>query len=169
MTHIIKRLKQLSAVALFVLLPGSALAEHPLTYLAGQWSGSGSTSGMQAALEVVWEPALNGRYYSLQIKNQMTAENGQLYHFAGVAYYQAGEGDSLSGVWVDSQGDILPIKARLEGQTLIANWGEADTKHGRSSYHLSPGGVLEIVDEVGTKDGNYKEFGRFKLTKESTP
>ncbi len=140
-----------------------ASAQHPLEYLHGTWQGSGTTSGMASSVRFTWGPSLGGRYTTLQIHNRMAGENDQEYLFEGIGYYQqAAEPDerTLTGVWVDSQGDVLTLRATLNDRTLIAHWGTEGTKQGRSEYRLLPDGTLEAIDSVRNDSGEWQEFGR---------
>jgi hypothetical protein len=167
---------RISVITLLVfsagLLAPSAYAQHPLDYLYGTWEGSGKTSGMASSVRFIWGPALGGRYTSLQIHNRMSGDDGAEYLFEGIGYYQpSGDPDNriLTGVWVDSQGDILWLRATLEDRTLIALWGTEGTKQGRSEYRLLPDGTLEAVDSIRTDAGEWLEFGRALLVRDSDP
>lgn len=145
-----------------------AYAQHPLEYLHGTWEGSGTTSGMASSVRFTWGPALGGRYTTLQIHNRMTGKNDQEYLFEGIGYYQqSAEADDriLTGVWVDSQGDILSLRATLNDRTLIAHWGTESTKQGRSEYRLLPDGTLEAVDSIRNDSDEWQEFGRAQLVR----
>ena len=124
---------------------------------------------MEASLEFEWQSALGGRYSSLSITNRMKTDDGQEFLFQGIAYYQVNEEEIFTGVWVDSQGDIMPIKAKLHDQTLVANWGTLDAKHGRSTYRLMENGQLEVTDEVGNDKGKYSQFGHSVLSRKPEP
>ncbi len=163
---------RISAITLLVfsagLLAPGAYAQHPLDYLHGTWEGSGKTSGMASSVRFIWGPALGGRYTSLQIYNRMSGDDGAQYLFEGVGYYQpSGDPDDriLAGVWVDSQGDVLTLRATLDDRTLIAHWGTEGTKQGRSVYRLLPDGTLEAVDSIRTDAGEWFEFGRALLVR----
>ncbi|HSD68586.1 MAG TPA: hypothetical protein VLB07_03485 [Woeseiaceae bacterium] len=143
-------------------------AQHPLDYLHGTWEGSGATSGMASSVRFTWGPALGGRFTTLHIHNRMTGEDGREYLFEGAGYYQQSaepDSDTLTGVWVDSQGDILSLRATLDDRTLIAHWGIEGTKQGRSEYRLLPDGTLEAVDSIRTDSGEWREFGRARLAR----
>ncbi|MDH4049912.1 MAG: hypothetical protein OEV63_17485 [Gammaproteobacteria bacterium] len=142
-----------------------ALAAHPLEFLHGTWEGTGTTSGIASTVRFNWGPALGGRYTSLQIHNRMRGENDLEYLFEGIGYYQPSNEQTLTGVWVDNQGDILPILATLEEQTLIATWGSEDSKQGRSEYRLLPDGTLEAIDSIRNDRGEWREFGRARLVR----
>jgi hypothetical protein len=143
-----------------------SFAQHPLDYLHGTWEGSGTTSGMVSSVRFTWGSALGGQFTTLQIHNRMTGENDQEYLFEGTGYYQqspASNEQVLTGVWLDSQGDILPLHATLDERTLIAHWGSEGSKQGRSDYRLLPDGTLEAIDSIRDEGGEWREFGRSLL------
>jgi hypothetical protein len=44
-------------------------------------------------------------------------------------------------------------------------WGEPGKSEGKSTYRISSADkTMEVVDGAKQKDGNWKEFSRFKLT-----
>jgi len=163
---------KISAITLLVfcagLLAPGAYAQHPLDYLHGTWEGSGKTSGMASSVRFTWGPALGGRYTSLQIHNRMSGDDGVEYLFEGIGYYQPSGGPEdliLTGVWLDSQGHILSLRATLEDRTLIAHWGTEATKQGRSVYRLWSDGTLEAVDSIRNDAGEWLEFGHAILVR----
>ncbi len=143
----------------------NAHAQHPLAFLHGDWEGPGKTSGLIASIRYTWKPALNGKYTTLQLHNRMTGEDGKEIVFEGIGYYQASDNQTLTGVWIDSQGDILPLHATLEGHTLTVTWGTKETKKGRSVYRQLPDGKLEAVNSIEDEQGEWREFGRAILSR----
>lgn len=95
----------------------------------------------------------------------MTAANNKTQVFAGHAYYQSAGGTKYSGRWFDSRGEMFPIQAEAEGDSLIALWGSPEQEQGKSIYRRMEANKLEVVDFVRQKDG-WKEFGRFIITRE---
>lgn len=145
-----------------------ATAGHPLEYLHGTWEGTGRTSGMVSSVRFSWGPALGGKYTTLQIQNRMSGSEGQQFLFEGIAYYlPASDADetSLTGVWVDNRGDILPLRAALASGVLTAHWGSKETETGRSQYRLLDDGSLEAVDWVVNEAGEWQEFGHAILAR----
>ena len=138
-----------------------------LSRLEGNWQGEGKAFGMAAKLELKWEWVLNKKFLRLTIKNEMN-RNGQPQLFEGQAYYKALSADTFEAQWFDSRGWTFPIKAQLEGDSLIALWGSPDKEEGKSIYRLVDDSTLEVVDLVKQKDGTFKEFGRVTLKRQAT-
>lgn len=129
--------------------------------LEGRWRGTGTLLGQSSAAELVFERVLSDRFLRLELRNTMTSAEGAETLFAGDAYYALEGGGSdglLRGRWFDSRGIALPIRARIEGDALISDWGSEETERGRTTYRLE-GATLVVVDEV-LADGELREFGR---------
>ena len=137
-----------------------------LKRLEGRWQGEGKTMGMTARLRLSWEWVWKNKFLRLTIRNELTAPNGQTQLFEGPAYYQHVSDGKYEATWFDSRGMTFPIKAATEGNALIAFWGSPDKEQGKSIYRILKPGKLEVIDEVRQKDGNWKEFGRFVVTKD---
>ena len=93
----------------------------------------------------------------------MSAANGARRVFEGQAYYRSNGIDKYVAHWFDSRGVTFPIKAQLDGNTLVAWWGSVETEEGKSTYQLIDETTMEVVDSVKQKDGTFREFGRAKL------
>lgn len=158
--------KAITMLCTTILLSSTAWAEDTLTFLHGTWAGKGTTSGMAAEIRQTWIPALNDRFTSLRLHNRMTLEDGTSFVFEGNGYYQKSELASLTGVWIDSEGNILPLVATLEHHSLVVVWGRSDTKLGKSTYRLLADGTLETSDFVANDEGEWKKFGHAILKRE---
>jgi hypothetical protein len=55
-------------------------------------------------------------------------------------------------------------RARTEEHTLTVLWGSEDTERVRTSCRLTAAG-LEVTDEVMTKEGGWRVFGRSRLSR----
>lgn len=148
----------------------AALAEESPTSglfakLAGGWRGMGILSGMSADMRMNWEPVLDGQFQRLTLDNRMSGEDGKSWHFKAQAFYRIGKDGGITGTWFDSRGISQPLTGAIESDTLLISWGTEATESGRSSYRLSSGS-LDVVDEVLTKDGEWRIFGRTKLTRQ---
>ena len=139
----------------------------------GTWQGDGKTLGMNARLQLKWEPVLGNKFLRLSLRNEMSRTGGPGQVFEGHAYYQAanqtgggGSETKYEARWFDSRGLSFPITAHVEGESLIALWGSPETEQGKSVYRLVGPGKMEVVDSVKQKDGTWKEFGRFLLVRE---
>ena len=132
--------------------------------LSGTWKGEGKALGMPATLQLSWEWVLGEKFLRLSLKNEMKVPDGQVRVFEGHAYYQPSEA-KCEGTWFDSRGVSFPLKCSVEGQSLTAIWGTPETEQGKSVYSLVAGGKLEVVDSVRQKDGTWREFGRFVMSR----
>jgi hypothetical protein len=148
--------------------PGSIAAlqgESILTRLAGSWSGEGQHLGKKANQQLKWERVLEGKFARLSLRVETEAE-GRNQVFEGHAYYRPAAAGHYRGNWFDSQGNAFPIDAQQGGDTLTAHWGEPGKEEGRSTYRLLDSGKkLEVLDAFRAKDGSWKEFGRFVLSR----
>ena len=159
-------LNKTAAISCILILVGAAYAsvtERPLEFLYGEWAGTGKTSGLASEITLTWQLTLGGRFTTIQLHNRMSDERGQQFVFEGIGYYQADDEHHFSGVWVDSRGDIHPLTAALEGQSLLATWGTEETELGRSVYRLRPDGDLEVTDSVMNEEGEWRVFGQHIL------
>ncbi len=158
----------LSLILMTVLAGPSIQAQKmddALTGVGGGWSGSGKFFGMDATAQAKWEQVLGGKFLRLHISYEMKTPDGKAQQFEGIGYYQSkGEG-KYEGRWLDSQGNSYPITATFENSTLTSLWGDAGKSEGKSTYRInSVEKTLEVVDATKQKDGNWKEFSRFRLT-----
>jgi len=149
------------------LFTSTAWAEDTLMFLHGTWEGTGTTSGMDAEVQHMWVPALDGRFLTLRLHNRMTLGDGTEFVFEGNGYYQAWDVAQRAGVWIDSNGEILPLQIAVDGHFMNVVWGSSDTKLGRSTYRLLENGTLETTDFIANAEGKWKKFGHAILHKVS--
>ncbi len=157
----------IASLALLLLVPGAAYPQNDSIFkrLHGSWRGEGKTLEMPATLRMTWEWVLGEKFLRLSLKNKMKAANGQVQLFEGHAYYQPSEA-KCEGTWFDSRGTSFPIKCSVEGPSVTALWGATGQENGKSVYTFLPDGKLEVVDSVKQKDGSWKEFGRFVMSRD---
>jgi hypothetical protein len=137
-----------------------------LQRLEGTWQGSGNTLGMPARLLMKWEWVLGSKFLRLSLRNEMQSASGSTQVFEGHAYYQPSGQGKYEGRWLDSRGLSFPIKGAVETDALSAQWGTPEQEQGKSVYKFLEAGKLEVVDSVKQKDGSWKEFGRFVVTRQ---
>lgn len=160
-------MKLLPTVVL-VLLACPAFAqptEDFLDGLRGAWVGEGEVMGMRSTLEMSWQPVLQGAFYQLLFHNRMERPSGESWLFEGMAYYRRIGNDVYEGTWFDSGAEHHPIRAVVEGDSLVADWGTADTKQGRTVYRLTDSSRMEITDLIRREDGSWSVFGRTSLVR----
>lgn len=160
------------SLCLTLILPmvihGSAVSQAELlaNRLAGSWQGDGKAFGMPARLHIKFEWVLANKFLRLSLKTELRGAQGQVQIFEGHAYYRPlGEG-KFDAKWFDSRGEFFPIKAHVEGDALVALWGTPEREQGRSIYRIIEPGKVEVVDSVLQKDGDFREFGRFQLSRQ---
>lgn len=150
------------SVLLVLLFPVQGLSQNDkfLGRLHGDWEGEGKAFGGAARLQIKWEWVLDNKFLRLTMRSEISAPNRPRQIFEGQAYYRSNGVDKYVAHWFDSRGVSFPIKAQLEGNTLIAWWGSPETEEGKSTYQLIDESTMEVVDSVKQKDGTFREFGR---------
>jgi len=154
---------------LFLSLPVTGArseTEQFLNRFQGSWEGEGRAFQMTARLQMKWEWVLGDKFLRLSLRNTMRGTNGQTQVFEGHAYYRSSGESRYEGKWFDSRGESFPIKAQAEGDALLALWGTPEQEQGKSIYRIIESGKMEVVDSVRQKDGTWKEFGRFVISRE---
>lgn len=151
-------MKALSGLAVAAVLLGTApaVAQEMAapSWLSGSWRGAGTMFGnaSEAVLDV--SPTTTG--FDLHYRAG---------RFEGRAAYRPLGGGRWQATWSDNRGISFPIAAMVEGRTLAADWGSAETERGRTVYRLLDDGSLELVDTVATGDGGMREFARHLMTR----
>jgi hypothetical protein len=131
-----------------------------LDRLIGSWSGRGQVYGMDARLQMKWEWILGNQFARVTFRNEMTNQSGGTQVFEAHAYYKPVGKGYYQGSWFDSQGDVHPIKADVEGETLSVLWGISVAKCGHTAYHFLDGGKVEVIDSIRLKNDGWKEISR---------
>ncbi len=113
----------------------SAIFEH----LEGTWEGEGELMGRPASFAMKWERELGGRFmglsYEIRGETQMEAR----------AHYRVAEQDTVHGVWVDSRGEILELRATVSDSALTTIW-QSPTERGRTIYRQTGVASVEVQD-----------------------
>lgn len=138
----------------------------PLAKLAGSWVGEGQWMGAPARATLAWDSVLNGRFTRLAYQITKTADPAVA--FEGHAYYAADADGRVTATWFDSQGAVYALEVDATADTLTAVWGPAGAPRGRTTYRLMAEDRLEVVDEIKTKDGAWKEFARIGYERSGT-
>ena len=150
-------------------LPAAIAEESPaasfFSQVAGDWQGTGEVRGMASIQQMSWQPVLDGSFLRLTFDNRMTAADGKEWRFQAHSYYRIRDDGTVTGVWFDSRGVSFPLSGAVDdGGTMTILWGTDDTERGRSSYRLAAG-ELEVTDEVFGREGEWRVFGRTRLTR----
>jgi hypothetical protein len=134
----------------------SASALDSLSWVAGNWRGTGTMFGRPTEASLVIGPALGGRFLEFSYRAGT---------FEGRAFYRPLASGAWQASWFDNRGIAFPIAGRVEGQALTSDWGSAETEHGRTVYRLAEDGRLHVSDSVRRPDGSYREFASHVLTR----
>jgi hypothetical protein len=156
------------AAAIAVLsFAAAARAEPPaiFTSLEGAWTAEGKAFGAAARSQMIWTPALGGKFHRVDYRIEMTREGG-VETFEGVGHYQPQADGAARGFWADNSGDLHPITAKLSDDAILSDWGVAGGKQGRTEYRLKDDGVV-VTDWILTPDG-WKQFNQATF-KRATP
>lgn len=157
--------RRLLAAALLLAAP-AATAQQPappavqspaatMSWLIGEWRGSGTMFGRPSEATLSVRPALGGRFIEFSYR-----AGG----FEGRAFYGPTPGGGWRAQWFDNRGMSFPIEAREIERSLTSDWGSAETEQGRTVYLLQPDGRLSITDSV-RRDGAYRDFATHILEK----
>lgn len=125
-------------------------------WFAGDWRGVGAVSGNDARATLNIAPVLGSNFIELDYRFTTVADDGSLGHFSGRGFYRLEGAEAWTGHWYDSTGSVHALAAALEGDSLVANWGE----RGRSEYRRVGDDRLEVVDSFQAGDGSWREFAR---------
>jgi hypothetical protein len=142
---------------------------------AGRWQGDGTILGQPARAELTVERVLDGRFTRLLWVSHLGLPP-RTQRFEGHAYYARPSADGhYSATWFDSSGAVRPIRAGPDGSTVVigsngrgavvAHWGTPETEQGETTYRRVEPDALEVVDRVLGKNGEWREFGRTRLTR----
>jgi len=149
-----------AAILALVLSAGGAKADA-WDQLYGRWTGTGEVNGMAAEVELEFHRTLDGHGRHLRFANRMiAAKDGKEWLFRAEALYLCDESGDCRGHWYDSRGAVLPLVVASHDDRVVVEWGDMTTERGRTTYRVTEGSSLEITDEVLSKDGGWKVFGR---------
>ena len=156
-----------TSFVLLALLATGTLAADPLHDLRGTWRSDSPAFGLPAETTMQWTPVLDGQFVRLQHRIEMRAEDGSARSFEGVAHYRDNGEDGAQAYWADSSGDLHPIRVIREENALVAHWGVAGAKQGRTRYELLDADRVRVTDWLLTADGwrqfNQAEFSRASM------
>ncbi len=144
----------LAAPLILLAAPAVAQGEAALPWLVGSWQGSGTMFGNASEATLDVHPTAEG--FDLRYRAG---------RFEGRAAYRPLGAGRWQASWSDNRGVSFPIAATVDGQTLTADWGSAETERGRTVYRLMPDGRLEVTDTVATQGGGSREFARHVLAR----
>ena len=125
--------------------------------LLGEWVGEGELFGRPAKFSMAWRTALDGRFLELAFENAFPdSGGGSTVVLRATAFYRIAP--PHDGVWMDTRGEILTLRAEIGDSALVTRW-TSPTEEGRTTYRLLGPERLEVVDEV-IADGSPRVFAR---------
>lgn len=130
------------------------IAQTSFDGFLGTWKGEGKLFKKDARFTMIWTKVLNNNFYQLQFENVQIEKKINL---TANAFYKQISQDSISGVWFDSRGTLLPLKATFRDNTLEVFWGSTQTEQGKTVYKKSNGSI--IVTDYFLRNAEYYEFG----------
>lgn len=158
------------ALALLAVPPVEADDKTVLSALIGTWQATGEAFGAPSTSKMQWtDGELSGKFLRLDYLINRTTPNGPAPIFSGVAYYQMPASSSpreqdVHAFWADTNGNLHPILATMEENTLIANWGTPKTEQGRTRYEITGQDTVDVTDWVKTPDG-WRQFNHTVFTR----
>lgn len=154
----------LTALAL-VLSPPALGDDAPIVEaFHGRWVSDGDALGAPARSTMTWSGALGGAFTHLDYRIEMRPAGAPPSVFAGKAYYRHDGDGAYRAFWADSYGDLHPVAAVRDGPALVAHWGRAGAKQGRTRYELTAGDEMRVTDWVLTDDG-WRMFNQNRFTR----
>lgn len=144
-----------AALALALAAPVAAqapVAAPDLTWLHGEWKGSGQLQGRPTEVNLSIRPVFDGSATALDYRASFTGGS-----FEGRATYRIGAQGKVTGQWSDSAGSLHLVSGRITGSSLTTVWGSPITELGRSTYMRS-GDTLTVTDTVLTPEGGWRTF-----------
>ncbi|NKB88421.1 MAG: hypothetical protein GKS06_09385 [Acidobacteria bacterium] len=138
---------------------------EPVRLLLGDWQGEGELMGRPARFTMSWSHALGDRFVRLRFSNAFVVDGAEQTVLTAEAFYRVESPTSLTGVWVDSRGLILPLRAEIVDGALVTEWGDSSTERGRTRYAATDDQV-EVTDTVFTEAGE-RGFGQAVYTRGS--
>ena len=133
--------------------------------LKGNWHASTLSFGLPSDVEMTWQSVLDDKYVQILYKITMHANDGTDQLFEGTAFYKPNGINQYKATWFDSTGDMHPISAVVEENSLVSSWGTPETKMGKTTYKIIDFRTVEVIDLIQKKDGSWKQFNRAILTK----
>lgn len=154
-------------IALAVLISSAAAADPTslLSSFVGRWQAEGEAFGAPSSSTMVWtDTAMGGKFFQLDYQINRTTDEGLLPIFAGRAHYRKSTDQQLQAFWIDTNGNLHPVSAIIEGSALVAHWGTVATEQGRTHYQLNEQDILEVTDWVKSSDG-WRQFNHTLFTR----
>lgn len=160
---------QFRTAFILTLLVGMAqpcFAQSPATPadFIGEWHGKGQLFGNPATFSMSWQSVLSDSFLQLDFRNEYGLPDGSRHVLTAHALYGVSDPSSVSGVWFDSRGMVLPLIGSWVGDTLTISWGSDETERGETRYQLIDASTIEVTDRV-LRDGTLVPFALARYVK----
>lgn len=161
-----KRLRGLFILTLLVGMAHPCFAQIPETLadITGEWHGEGQLFGNPAAFSMSWQSVLSDSFLQLDFRNEYGLPDGSRQALTARALYDVSDTTSVSGVWFDSRGMVLPLSGSWNGNTLTISWGSDATERGETRYQLIDASTIEVTDRV-LRDGTLVPFASARYSR----
>lgn len=141
----------------------AAPSEVTLASFVGDWHSNDPALGAPATTTLSWQPALGGKFFEVRYAIRRAGSSSGTAVFQGTAFYQRGTAPEITAFWADSSGDLLPIRAKIDGTALVATWGSEGGKLGRTRYALTSSDHLQVTDWQRNAAGEWVEFNQLEF------
>jgi histidine triad (HIT) family protein len=131
--------------------------------ILGYWVSKTPT----AEASMKWEPDLQNKFIMLSYKLESHPVAAPAEVFEGKAFYKnAGKPGVFTAQWMDSNGDVFPVKGQYNGQEFNTLWGGTGaTQLGKSVYRFVDDTTIELTDWRRNGKGEWEVFNRFVFRK----
>jgi hypothetical protein len=129
--------------------PAAPKPSASLSWLHGNWSGDATFMERLAKVTLQVGAGPDGSTTTLIYVAEVAATTGRpAFRFEGRGSYRLEQNGKVIGQWSDSAGNLHPLSGRVDGQSMIVNWGQVQTELGFSRYSLGSDGHLSVSDGV---------------------
>ncbi len=133
---------------------GKASEPSALEFLSGEWEATAPAPETGIVSTLRWSKVLDEQFYHVEYMRKLPS--GSV--FLGAAFYKNTSGESTTGSWADSNGELLPIEAKIEANVVTSIWGGSEKK-GRTRYELVETDILIVTDWIKVRSG-WKQFSK---------
>ncbi len=162
--HRLKIITFAFVVSLLTTMTACAQSSISLEDLEGEWRSGSPAFGQSASSTLSLSLTLGGKFHRLDYSINMVKEKTQSLMFQGTAHYRLLADGRYDAFWADSSGDLHPIKARAEGNAIIADWGISGAKQGSTKYQLNSNGTLTVTDMI-KRDDKWVQFNKMEFAR----
>ena len=180
MYRVFHRTSKTKMLVVFILLgtliliqPVLGQAPREFDLLVGKWEGQGKLFGVEASFNMTWTWVLSRQFLRLSFQNSFPGRDGQERVLRARGFYRYKEDGSVDGTWLDSRGELLPLRGNVQKGRLDIKWGTPKTEVGRTVYRILDNDHVQVLDYV-LKDGEWEQFGlahykRIRTEKDTFP